>query len=602
MRRPTRLIGVVGLAIGLFAPVILAAPPVLDRVPSNALAVITTPSLSKLHKNVDAFAKAVGSPMPLPSLDDIMMQFGINEGKGFNPNSSSVAIAFLPPPANAANDADAQSMIVYVVQTSNYADFIGNFEAKPGAAGGIDTGNIMGSDAFFKDLGGGYTVMAPTKEIIENAQWKDGNAAAHSSAIGQGGESLVDASDLALIVFTQKAKEYLPKLEAAVNDQMDGFGGGAIPGDIMTSPLVEFIRGPLANDSTGAVAGVRLNADGIAIDTSLAVKEGSDLAGKLAEVSGTSEKMLSNLPSQPYLFAMAADISSPGARKIVSTIFDNPELAQADADAVRFVRSSLENSDGGAFVVGAPPGGLMTGLFTSTISYVKTSKPDDYVKTMREGLAKLKGQTNNGVKTDSTYTAGGADIEGTKVDTWAVKFEPTDDADQGANMDMAASFIFGPTKGPAGYVAAAKGGVYQTFGRNQGLLKNALSVGKGVEAFDADKSLAKVASMLPKNRIAEFYIGAKAILENAVPLMAMAGVDADIEIPPSLPPIGLGISGDKSGVRTGLYLPAPTVKSLIAVGMQLQEVMGGMGGMDDDDFADPQNENDGNKGAGQPRF
>ncbi len=159
--------------------------------------------------------------------------------------------------------------------------------------------------------------------------------------------------------------------------------------------------------------------------------------------------------------------------------------------------------------------------------------------------------------------------------------------------------VFGQAGGPSGYLARANGGLYQTLGRNQGLMNSALKVGDGGENFTSEKTLAKVSEQLPKNRVAELYIGVKSILESAIPLMAMApNMNIDVEVPPSLPPIGVGIAGSDGGIRLGVYVPAPTLKTIVAVGMQVQAAQ--MAG----DAPDPDagKKNDAKKGAGQPRF
>ncbi len=403
MRRSSRLVSCVGLASGMFALSALAAPPVMDHVPGNAMAVITIPSIANLHKNATAFAKAVEAPIPIPELGDLVEQLGIPANKAFDPAKASVAIAFVAPPAppapapGAVADLDvddeegAEQMMIFILPVTSYADFVADLEVKAGPAGAIDSGAIGGSEMFFKDLGGGFVAMAPVKDTLVRAQWNEGDAAAHRTALGKGGDALVESSDLSWTVYSQQAKQFLPELKKAFEEQMEGNPAGGAIGEFKNSPLGQFITGPLINDSTSSVTGFRIDAQGIAIDTALSFKADSDIAKKLGGITGSSSQLLSKLPAQPYLIAMAADLSSPGARKLVDEVV---AMGGEQPNGVAgFLSSSLKNSDGAAMVIGMPPGGLMTGLFTSTIAYVRTTNPERSSRTCRRaGAAQRQGR------------------------------------------------------------------------------------------------------------------------------------------------------------------------------------------------------------------
>ncbi len=603
MRRSTRLVCAVGLAMSMFAPMALAAPPVLDRVPGNAVGVVVVPSIARFHKNADAFAKAVETPMPIPEIEEMMESMGVPENKAFDPHKAAAAVAFVPPKAGAPaavgeEEAEPGDMVVYILPVSSYAEFLAGYEIKPGAAGGIDSGAVNGETKFFKDVGGGFVAMTSTKEPLERAQWNDADAAKRRALIGKTGDAVVDSSDLSWIVFTQEAKQFLPELEKAMEEQMANNPGGEAIGQIKDSPIGKFLTGPVMEDSTANVTGFRFDAQGLSVDNAVAFKEGSETAKKISGVTGSSRQLFSKLPAQPYLMAMAADLSSPGARRLVD------EVIAMGGEQMRtgiggFLAGTLKNSDGAAVVIGMPNGGLMTGLFTSTIAYVKTSNADAFVKSMQAGLKEIDGKAMNGLALETSYTADGGDVEGTKVDTWGIKIKPDENSDEDpGQMAMAIPMIFGQTGGPAGYVARTNGGLYQTLGRNQSLMSSAVKVGNGGENFVADKVIAKVSEQMPKNTIAEMYIGVKSILESAIPLMGMMGVNIDAEIPPSLPPVGLGIAGGDQAVHFGMYVPAQTLKTVVAIVMEAQAAQ--MAGEEEEPA--PGKKNDAKKGAGQPRF
>lgn len=595
MRRSSRLVACVGLALSILAPAALAGPPALEHVPSGSMVVLTSPSLARLHKNAGAFIKAVEAPIPMPELDEILMQMGFEANKGFDASNGSIAIAFIPPTPNAdgsmPDEPDPSQMMVVVVQSTGYADFISNFDGKPDAASGIATGLVTGSDAFFKDLGGGFVAMAQSKETLARADWKPvANAGAGKSC-----QTVIDSSDLSVVVFPQRARQFLPKIREAIEDQMANNPMGAA---MDTMPFEQILTGPMAEQCSTMVAGFRADTMGMTIDMAADFTEGSEMAQMLSGINGSSAQLLSKLPSQPYLFAMAMDMSSPGARTLIDGMVE--QMGALGQDAVTgFMSNCLKNSDGAAVTIGMPPGGLMTGLFTSTIGYVKTSNPDAFIENMKTGLTNLNGQSMQGLAMETSFQAGANEVEGTKLDTWGIKIKADENADDDmGQVAMAIPMIFGQAGGPGGYLARANGGLFQTFGKNSALIGNAIKAGAGGDNLMSDKLLAKVAEQLPKNRVAEFYIGVKGLLDSALPLMAMGGIAVETEIPPSLPPIGFGMASGNGGAHMAVYLPAQTLKTVVEIGLEVQKAQ-----MGEDDFGpDEGNQKGPKKGAGQPRF
>ena len=189
MTRLRGLVAAAGVAVGLLAASAQALPPVLDRVPTDALVVITTPSLDRLEGSSTALTNALSLPIPMPRLKDALAMGGVEAGVDA---SKSVAAVLMPGDL----EGDVPPLVI-LIPTSDYAGLIGNFGAKAGA--GVDEVMINGEPAFFRNVGDGYAVMSPLKPLAEGFSAKAGNAKAHEKAMGKSNQAIADASDLIII-------------------------------------------------------------------------------------------------------------------------------------------------------------------------------------------------------------------------------------------------------------------------------------------------------------------------------------------------------------------------------------------------------------------
>ena len=84
-----------GLSLGWMAAAVLAAPPVLDRVPDNAMVVIAIPSADAAQKNIQALVTAAELPIPaVPQVADLLAMGGITEG--LDTSKSAALVVFAP--------------------------------------------------------------------------------------------------------------------------------------------------------------------------------------------------------------------------------------------------------------------------------------------------------------------------------------------------------------------------------------------------------------------------------------------------------------------------------------------------------------------------
>lgn len=575
------LVGCAGVACGLLATMAAASPPVLDKVPSNAMAVIATPSVAQLQKNLGSLATAVDSPIPMPGVEDLLAQLGIEKGID---TSKSIAMVILGP-ANGGKNANGKPMneaelkaameknLFVLVPTANYNEFVGNFDVKPGA--GVDSGKIDGDETYFKNIGGGYAAMSPSKSVLEAFEGKGGNQAAMDASLGKSGKAVADSSDIFIVLNMDVARAFQPMIMDKVKEGMEGNPAGLALEGMGEGELGQWVE-TMSKDAQTLIIGMKPDAMGFSVDLAMSFRTGSAMATAFSG-TGNTAPLISKLPNQPYFFAGAIDFSSPGLRKLWDDFSKKAAAAGGEAGLADVPMEQIRNSDGASFLVGAPQGGIMGGMLTSTIGYFRTAKPAEAIESMKKALADLNGKDAGPVKLQTTFESGGAEVDGTAVDSYSIKFSPADDEEADPQVGMATQIIFGAAGGPGGYISKQDNGMLMSLSKNSLLMSAAMKAAKGGESVGSDKLTAQVSEHLPKNRMFEFYIGVKPIMEAVLPLAAMGGVNLEIDLPPTMPPIGVGMSAGDGAAHLGMYMPAPVLKTLIGAAMQAQG-MGGGGG------------------------
>lgn len=552
----------------------LAMPAVMDRVPQDALMTIAVPNFSAFKKDL----QSLGTLMQLP-VQQGLDQFGLlkDQAKGLKQDGSVAVVVF--PPAKKAGGGGAKEMggdeeeqhaepiAVVLVPVTNYAEFLGNFGAKAG--GGVDAVQIEGEPAFAKDLGDGFAALAKEEAHLARVDGKKGQLDGYVKAAGKAGNALADRSDLIVSVNVAVAR---PLIKAEIEKGLKGVeeNAGAMPNGADPAQMMRAgsaMINEMVDAAQGITAGLNIDNLGVSLDSVTAFSEGSRFA-KIAATGGKASALLAKLPQMPYLVAGAMDLTAPGVRDLMLE-WSKAMVAAVPKDQ-RAVQeagfAAYEKIDGAAGVIGVSPAGLMGGLLANGVSYLASGSPDEVIKASQATLkAMVDAKTATG-----KYEAEKQEIDGVKVDLYEYRLlaDPNN-----PGMAMGAGMIFGPTGGPAGYVAKVDGGVIQTMGKNTALVSSALKAVKGENGFSNDKTLAQIGEKLPANRSAEAYISVKDLLNQLLPMAAMFGAPVTVDVPQNLPPIGAGIAPADGSVTASIYVPAPVLKTLAEVTKQVQAAM-----------------------------
>jgi len=612
-----------GSLLGLAASAVAAMPPVLDRVPDNALVVFAAPSADAIHKDLTALMTAVEFPFPIPEVNDLLSMLGVTGGID---TSKSIALVVFAPkkdpigdaakkvgdavkdaaqkaaddmgadPADEDEDvARSPDQVVLLLPISKYEDLLTNFGTKPGAAGSIDEIAMPdGNEGFLKDVGGGYAALSDDKELLAKFEAKSG-ASALKGKLGKGGETVADTSGMVAIVNVDAIRPMWPELkkdiEKAIKDGTAELPMGDEANPFNNEAVIWFLDSAM-RDGRAIVGGMKPGSKGFNLDLAITFTEGSYM-GKIFEGGGKSSDLLTKLPAGAYIMAGAIDTTSKGLRQFFR---DFSAKSTKPGEEPMMSLKTLEASEGSSFVMGLPKGGVFGGLMTGMLQFNKTADGAAFLKATKEEMTRLGGKVQQGMTVQSTYVENGAKVDDIDVDVWDMKLTP-DDSNQMAAQGL--GMIFGPSGGPNVYLAKTDGGVYMTYSKNSELMGQAFKLAKGTgENLSSDKMIAQVSAVLPGNRMGEFYIGTKGVMDLVLPFAAMAGVQVPADkIPENLPPIGGAISTHSGSAHFAIFVPAPVIKTVIEIGMAFQQQMdGGMGGQ-------PEPAPAGGKGeSGQPRF
>ncbi|MCC6321406.1 MAG: hypothetical protein IT438_08230 [Phycisphaerales bacterium] len=624
-----RLRGMVMCAGGMFslaAATVLAAPPVMDRVPDNAFAVVGMTSAEAMHKDISALLTAVEAPFPMPEVADLLAMGGITEGIE---TGKSVAIVLYPPKkdpvkeaakkvgeaakdaakkagdamgadADDGEDADEdgageEPRAVILMPISKYDALLTNFGAKPDAAGGITQIQTPdGEEGFVKDVGGGYAAMSDDRELLASFEAKTGDAP-FKAKLGGSGDKIADNASVFVALNMDQVRPHWPELkkemEKAVKEQAEALPMGEAPNPFENAAAMWFME-TLMKESRSVVAGLKPSAKGFGVEVAVGFAEGT-MMGDMFKGGGKAGELMSALPAGPYLIAGAYDYSSKEIKKFLKEIAAKSPDQGGSSFMGGMNPKTIDASDGAAFTIGMPKGGLLGGMLTGMVTYIKSSDPTGLVALTKSSMNELNGKAQEGMTFEVKYADKAAKVEDVDVDSWELKIT----SEAGEDMAQGMAMVFGPSGGPNGYIAKTNSGMYMTMAKSSELMGTALKVGKGGEHLGADKLITQVAGSMPGNRLAEFYIGTRSIADLVLPFAAMAGVTVPADkMPESLPPVAMTLSGEGGSAHFAMFVPTPVIKTVVDIGMAVQQQMEGGG-------EEPAAAPDGGKGeTGQPRF
>jgi hypothetical protein len=576
------------LSAGLLAalsglnPALADVPASLDRVPSNAAVIVTVRDMEQVRSRFEDMAKSLKVPMdgegeknPIAATKKLLAMEGLNK-------HGSLAMAFLPDKDGKVDFDEHDKAVVMIVPVTDYATFVKGLGAAD--ATGVASVKVDDKPAFAKDLGGGYAAMGSQKDLVEAFDGKAGNLQKHKSNLGKSGQQIADSSDVMVILSVPALKPQLEEGMAGMKDQMKMAGAMAAQGaeqvqamaDLMTNLADSFVR-----DAQVGIMGVGLGDSGVSLDFGAQFKEGSPSA-KILSSKGNATKLLAHVPNQPFLFAMAMDLTGPGIKQAIKDMAAAGDKAGGGKDnpmggmgSFATMAKCIDKIEGSSTIIGASPAGLM-GLLANTATFVSTSDPAGYIKVARDTLKEVSGKDMNGIKMTVDYKPESVEVAGVKADTWTAQINADQNDPMAGQVNQVMTMLFGQA-GMSGMTAGVEGGVVSTLSQNSPLFTKAIEAAKSGKGLAEDDQIKQVQKQLPESRTFEMYVGTKSILDAVGGFMAMMGGGADFKVPAKVSPVGMAASTEGGGVDFRLFVPADVIKAAV----DIRESMKG-GGEDGD--------------------
>ena len=599
-----------------------AWPDVMSALPEGTHAALVTKRLGDVEKHWNEFMTAIDLGAMVENfspLDFLASHLGLDASALDREGAMAVAAV------GAANWEEGQETpILALLPVKNYTQWLVSLGVTPPANAQADAiqeitlaavaeghGDEAGGPWFARPAANGkYAVISPDRAVIEGYTPDAKAPEAFSKRAGDVGASLAQRCDIvALLNFEalEDMKEsFAQGLTQGMSEQMAQMSamGMAVPTAEQMEALNAAFVDLLIDETSAGVAGLRFGERGIAFDLALQTREGSEM-GKLLPGVGEPRNLLNKFQDQPFLMAMTIDMKAVKVDQLVDLLKRRlnleallgaaAEAGTADAGGgagaapggqgrIPGLMPSADfwtHADGMAMVIYPSPAGMMGGLMSQSVSFL-SGDPDQIRQSVREAMEEMNGSEANGIAMTTEYTAGFKEIGGVMVDAYAVKMKVPADQMQ---VQQQIAMIYGPA-GLRGYLIPVEDGVLQTTSRNDQLALAALNAYKAEDGtgLGANKTLAAVDQLLPASPMLRGYIGMGAISSQIAPMAAMMGMQLDAEELAALPPIVMGASVEDGGVVGSFAVPAPIIKAVAEIAMQMQGAMGeGDEGMEEED-------------------
>jgi hypothetical protein len=117
----------------------------------------------------------------------------------------------------------------------------------------------------------------------------------------------------------------------------------------------------------------------------------------------------------------------------------------------------------------------------------------------------------------------------------------------------------------------------------------------------ADAVFNRASSLLPENRVVEFSIGTKTVVEVVQMAMSMFGGGAQFEVPADVSPLAMGMTADSGGTIFRTVVPMDVIQMVKSIQEQAQK--GAEAEMGDEPAGNEEGEmNEEKKGDEKPKF
>jgi hypothetical protein len=574
-------------AATLFSSSLLRAD-VLDQVPPDALMVVKVNDLQQTSQRLGKLARDLGLAAMFPPASDplaaLKQQLGLQAGLN---DAGDAAFVFVSP--EKAGDGEP----VYVLlPVQDYNAFIGNFAGARTEGGVSEIQFGPGGDDSFASQWGEYAVVSPNRSLV-------GAKPATGLKLTPAAAKEADTKDIVVLGNFKAIRELaLPALNDARGQVLEGVKSELEANEEMKKygPAIDVAVNQALNvaeaflrDTDAATIGLSFVNDGIGVSVLSEFTQGSYLGNTVSKLENTTDPLLEGLPAGRYLLFGGSKGHPEVTRKVVDDLVAPivPELQKlgddgkpfvAFVDAVREFTSATQGQAMGMMApaqinLGQDPIMQVVYILEGDAQKLATSyramaqSQEELMKVIQPGMAAASTTV-----TEDAKTVGGVSF------TRYVTTIPEDANDPMAAQQAQMMKIFYGAEGATVYTAPVGGRLVSVMGMSDEAIQQVIDAAKAGNApLSQLAQVQAVAGKLPKERIGVFYANVDEILATGIQIANQFGLQANVQLPPDLPPVGATVSRDGTALRVDAHIPSPLVQSLVAAGMQLFMQMQGGG-------------------------
>jgi hypothetical protein len=589
MRNVRKLAVAAAVALAMFIASAARAQ-VLTLVPSDAMVVIKIKNLQDVSAKVAALSQAWGLANIRPELNDPLgtLLTAANIGPGLNKTGEAAVAIMKPAPGT------GEPSMVALVPVTDYKTFATSL---PNAKieGDMTTFGLAGNpETMYASDWGKFAAISNSKEMV--AKKGAGVQATGVSAKELAAKDLIVYANMKAI--SKEALPHFQQMRPQVLQMMDqglAAGGGVNPKYV---PVIKAYMGQIFDvmegflrDSTGAAFGINLSKDGISTTLMAEFEPGSYGGKAIAGMKNTDASFTAGLPEGKYFMYGGMTMNPATDLKLLNDFIApmEKELTAMGADgkpildylaAFRAVLGATKQSNFGMVAPAGNAIGQQGAIQSVNVITGDTAKLAAAQKQMMATMGEILKMAGIGEMLKIETTPAAKTVDGVTLDqmTMSMNMQPQTPQEQQAAVIV--QMLTGP-KGLTGYMGAIGADkMVSVAGGDDALLSATIQAAKNNSDPLGKGVAAKVAAGLPQNRLAAIYLPLDTIATTVLDVMAARGMPAGVKLPPNLPPLAWVVDSEGTALRVDGYIPAQTVQSLIAAGMQmwLQGMNGGGAG------------------------
>lgn len=584
---------VLAVAVTCLTAGLVYAGPVLESIPSDALLAAKVSDLRATSGKIAKLSQDLGIAVFIPSLQDplSMLKGQTRIQKGLK-EDGELGFALLRPV-----DGNAFPGMIVLIPITSFADLLSNF---PNARveGGVAEVTFPGDDSpsFLADWGD-YAALSNEANRVAT---KPKQTLKPQGVVGKDSRN----QDLFLYVnFSEISPDLLVTLDqrmARENNKLDreieALPEKWRPVIRATVNQVFNVAKSFLRDADTASIGINISDAGINFSVINEFKPQSYLGNACATIRGTDQSLTTGLPDIKYLVVSGLSADPGPVAKIVDDLtrpileeLDKVEGEEKAKALTQYLMSSIRSTKGSVIGVPSPTKIGQEGIFQSVTIYRGSGKDlkstldlsGELMTNLFKDIKAQHTQENPDIPVpfgDVIVTPNARTVDGVTFNT--IKFVTPQNPDDPAAVqtEMMMSMLYGGEGLNYSYAEMNGDFIWAQSASDETISKFITAFKTGQDSLSKLDHIKVVAAELPKVRVYESFIMLDEFINTGIGIAGTFGMQAPVQLPPNLPPLGISMGFDGSAIRINAHLPRKTVQQIVSAAMQVMMQMQGGGG------------------------